>query len=55
MPRRVTTVKIDASGPHLLNLDNTARLNSVQTAEASGPAARLCISFTTHTTCFDTN
>jgi hypothetical protein len=32
-PHRVTTVKSDAYGPHLLNLDNTAHCNTVQTAK----------------------
>ena len=31
-PHRVTTVTSDASGPHLLNLDNTAHCKTVQTA-----------------------
>ena len=31
-PHRVATVKSDAYGPHLLNLDNTAHCNTVQTA-----------------------
>ena len=31
-PHRVTTVISDAYGPHLLNLDNTAHCNTVQTA-----------------------
>ena len=43
-PHRVTTVKSDASGPHLLNLDNTAHCKTVQTAMgyavASASAAR---------------
>ena len=43
-PHRVTTVKSDASGTHFLNLDNTARCKTVQTATgyagASASAAR---------------
>ena len=43
-PHRVTTVTSDASGPHLLNLDNTAHGKTVQTATgyagASASAAR---------------